>query len=457
MNRVAAVVTALAISGCASVNPRPAFEDVDQAVRERTGHSVRWARSVAETDALEEAVREMLREELTVDEAVRIALVNNRALQASFEEIGVSQADLVQAGLLSNPELTGFFRFPHGPASGSNVEVGIAKDFFDFLVLPLRKKLAAVQLEETKLLVGNEVLGVVADVKTAFYTLQARQQLVKRLRLILEVNEASATLARQQNAAGNMNELDLLQNQAVYKQSRVDVAQAEVQVRSDREKLNRLLGLWGPDTDWRVADELPPIPETEIQVERLEAVAMEQRLDVGAARWGVDLVGRALAVKKKTRYFPAGIHIGVETEKDSDRHRVTGPNFALELPLFDTGRASIARLESQLFQSQRQLEALAINARSEVREARDLMLATRDLTEYYGKVLLPERVRILDLTLRQYNMMLKGAYDLLAAKQSEVATERAYVEAWRDYWLSRTELERALGGKLPAHREGANP
>ena len=72
------------------------------------------------------------------------------------------------------------------------------------------------------------------------------------------------------------------------------------------------------------------------------------------------------------------------------------------------------------------------------------------MARYYGQVLLPQRVEILDLTLTQHNMMLKGAYDLLLAKQSEVSAERAYVEAWRDYWIARTQLERAVGGRLPA-------
>jgi cobalt-zinc-cadmium efflux system outer membrane protein len=85
-----------------------------------------------------------------------------------------------------------------------------------------------------------------------------------------------------------------------------------------------------------------------------------------------------------------------------------------------------------------------------VREARDLLLATRDLAQYYDRVLLPERVEILDQTLKAHNQMLKGAYELLLAKQSEVTTERAYIEAWRDYWIARTRLERAVGGRLGA-------
>jgi cobalt-zinc-cadmium efflux system outer membrane protein len=450
MKRLLVLGTSALLSGCASVDPRPAFTDMETSVSDRTGHRPEWARTASEGEEAERAVRELLKHDLSVDAAVRIALVNNRSLQATFEEIGVSQADLAQSALIKNPEFDGFVRFPKGAPSGNNVELGLVQDVLDVLTRPLRKKIGAAQLEQTKLRVGSNVLGLIAEVKTAYLTLQARQQLVMRLELIMEVNRAAAEFARKQHEAGTMNDLDFATHQATYDQSKVDVAIEGTQVRADRERVNRLLGLWGSDTGWRIAKQLPGIPADDIPLDGLESLAISQRLDVAAARWGVDLVGRALALKRGTRYFPLGINVGVQTEKDSGGQRVTGPSLALQLPIFDLGKASIARLEAQHRQAQRQLEALAINARSEVREARDLLLATRDLAQYYGSVLLPERVEILDLTLKAHNMMFKGAYDLLLAKQSEVTTERAYIEAWRDYWIARTRLERAVGGRLGA-------
>jgi cobalt-zinc-cadmium efflux system outer membrane protein len=91
------------------------------------------------------------------------------------------------------------------------------------------------------------------------------------------------------------------------------------------------------------------------------------------------------------------------------------------------------------------------------------MLSARDITGYYRQVLLPQRGRILELTIAQYNAMFKGAYDLLLAKQAEVEAQKAYVEAWRDYWIARARLERAVGGALPqtdrplASTEGRQP
>ena len=450
MTRFALVVAATSLlAGCASVNPRPAFEDVRKTVADRSKAPPEWSRTPSEASAAEQAVAKLLAEPLTANGAVQVAFLNNPTLQATFEEIGISQADLAQAARVANPEISGFVRFPR-EGSGQNTEFSLVQNVFDVFIQPLRKKVAAAELEQTKLRVANEVLSVAAEVKEAFFTLQARQQLVERLTLIRHLTETAADFAQQQYEAGTINELELETRTVIHRESKVEVALAEAEVRADRERLNRLLGLWGAETAWTVAGALPEIPATEIPLDGLERLAVTSRQDLRAARFGVDLVGRALALRRQTRFFPVGIHMGVNTEKDVTGERVTGPELALQLPIFDTGKASIARLESEHRRAQRQLEALAVNARSEVREERDRMLAARDLSLYYGRVLLPQRQRILALTLQHYHAMFKGAYDLLQAKQAEVETEKAYLDAWRGYWIARARLARALGGSLPA-------
>ena len=189
------------------------------------------------------------------------------------------------------------------------------------------------------------------------------------------------------------------------------------------------------------------MPEKELPLENLESLAVSQRLDLAAARNQAQSVASALQLKSNTRFLPA-VTVGVSTEKDTSGQRVTGPNLTLELPLFDQGQPALARLAAQYRQAQRNFEALAVNVRSEVREARDALIAARDAAEYYEKVLLPQRQRVLRETLLHYNAMQKSSYELLAAKEREQIAERGYVEALRDYWIARTELEKAVGGRL---------
>jgi len=145
---------------------------------------------------------------LDPEDAVEVALLRNQGLVAQYEQLGIAQADLVQAGLLTNPSFGARVRFPSG--SGSiDTEFSLAQDFLDLLTVPLRKKVAAAQLEATKARVGQAVLELTAQVRTAIVTLQAAQATAEVRRLILDAQAAAAELRRRQHAAGNVSDLDL--------------------------------------------------------------------------------------------------------------------------------------------------------------------------------------------------------------------------------------------------------
>src|SRR6266403_1382706 len=136
-----AILATIAPLGCSSTRPDAAFLAVQRTVAARTGQNLQWVRDSATNEKVERMAQGLLEKELTVDAAVQIALFNNRSLQATFEEIGISQADLVQAGLLKNPQFAASFRFPDRPPSAANTEYSIADDILDMIVLPLRKKI----------------------------------------------------------------------------------------------------------------------------------------------------------------------------------------------------------------------------------------------------------------------------------------------------------------------------
>ncbi len=437
--------------GCTTTNPNAAFGDVDKTVLARTGQQVSWPRDDAQRKVTTEAVSALLATNLTAQSAVAIALLNNRTLQAEFEDIGISQADLAQAARLKNIEIAGSWRWTDGPANAVNAAYSAAGDFLDLLTLPTRKKIARRELEQTKLRVADSVLRLAAEAQTAFYTVQAGEELARRLGVIAAINDAGAEVAQRQFDAGNINALELQNQQASAAQARLDFMLAQAQTRADRERLNRLLGLSGVQTHWQVGNELPGLPIAEAPLENLEALAVGQRLDLAAMRSETESVAGALRLKKNTRFLP-GVALGVSTEVSPDGQRVTGPNLSLEIPLFDQGQPAVARLAAQYRQAQNNYAAMEVNVRSEVRQAQDTLLATRAAAEHYAKILLPQRQEILRETLRHYNAMQKSSYELLAAKEREQLTERGYVEALRDYWIARAELERAVGGRL--HGEG---
>ena len=99
-----ALITGLAaLGGCASLRPDGGFAPIEQTARDRLGKDLRWARSDADQDGIAQRVSQLLAQPLTVDDAVQLALLNNRGLQAAFQDLGLAEADVVQAGRLPKP------------------------------------------------------------------------------------------------------------------------------------------------------------------------------------------------------------------------------------------------------------------------------------------------------------------------------------------------------------------
>src|SRR6516164_9286748 len=260
------------------------FAPVAQNAQERTGSIVAWEREENARQQTLEQVHRLLKRSLTANIAAQIALLNNRGLQTTFEEIGLAEADLIEARTIPNPDLNLSARFPDKPPSGTDIEWSIAQDFLSVLMIPLRSKIASNQLTAVQLRVSDEVIRVVEETKRAVYELQAAQEIFGRLKVEQEAQAASLELIQSLHEAGNITDLQLLQQQGEYNQSRLEIAQAEADVRELREKLNRLMGLWGEDTNWKLSPGLPDVPQEDLSVRGLETLAVTQRYDLAAAK-----------------------------------------------------------------------------------------------------------------------------------------------------------------------------
>ena len=436
------------MAGCVQVPKKGGFDQVQQMVNERIQLQPSWKQEAAEDRQIEEALDKLLENELTAAGAIQIALLNNARLQARYEELGISQAELIQAGLLKNPTVFGSARFPTNSPGATELEFGLLQNFLNILMLPARQKIASAQFEQVKAEVAHDVLQVTAEAEHAYYEVLGAAN-TKNLRFrIVEASQASYEFALRLHGAGNISELSLFIERGSFEEARIALADSENRLRAAREKLTKLMGLWGERTKWRIPDQLPDIPPKEGSLDQVETLAIQNRLDLEAARKRIDTLAHSLGTRIAWRWL-GDAEVGVSAERDTDRHWVVGPELALELPIFDQHHARISRGEAILRREINQLTALAVDIRSEVRELRDKLIMQRYLIDHYKRVILPLKQRIVALTLEKYNYMLVGTFDLLTAKQQEFNAYAKYLEAVRDYWVIRADLGRALGGRLP--------
>ena len=433
---------------CASVSPERGHDQVSALVEQRSGHKTRWEKGPPDDAQIAEWVRALTSQGLTRQRAVEIALVNNPDLQATYEELGIAQADMVQAGLLKNPSFGAELGFRVNSGANDELRLSLVQDFLDLFVLPLRKQIAREQFEAETLRVAHRALAVAADTEKGFLSAQASAELVGFQRTVVEAAAAAAELSQRQFEAGNISELNHQTQQATYEQAKLDLAREEVDLLEARERVNRLLGLWGEATSWNLAEALPSLPDSDPKLDHLESMAIRQRLDVAVARRQVALLSKAVDLARTSRLF-GRIDVGVDMHKDPNGPLLLGPNLVIDLPIFDQRQAVIARLVAQQREQERKLSGIAIDARSEVRLAAIRLRAGRQIVLHYRDVLLPLRKAIADQALLHYNGMFIGLYQLVAVKEGEVEARRGYLLALRDYWSARAELARAVGGGFP--------
>jgi outer membrane protein TolC len=443
----ALAVAALALAGCASFSRDGGFDAVAQAAREIGGKDVALVRTPEDQGAVATRVADLLKKPLGVEDAVQVALLNNRGLQASFRELGIAEADLVRAGRLPNPH----YSIARSRVGGDvAVEQSVSLNVLSLATMPLATQIERRRFARTQSQVSLEVLRLAAETRKAYYTAVAAEESVRYMRMARTAAEASAELARRMAEVGNWSALTRARQQSFYADTALQVARAERAAASARERLTRLLGLWGGDIAFQLPERLPDLPAMPDELPDVESVAMQRRLDLQMVRLDAEAQARNLGLAKATRFVNV-LEIGAAREHEhageggSATKRTWEVTF--ELPIFDFGTARLAKAQAIYMQVLDRAAETAVNARSEVREAYRGYRSGYDIARHYRDEVVPLRKRIAEENLLRYNGMLIGVFELLADAGSQILVVNGAIEALRDFWIARADLDMALIGR----------
>ena len=443
-NGLLAAIAAV-LAACGSLDPSADAAVLRREVAARTGSDVPEAPGTAATEPSDEVLA-LLRAPLTDEAAIQIALRHNHRVRAIAERLGIARADLVQAGRLRNPVLDADARFLFD--GGTDLELGLVQPVIDLFHRSLRARLGEHEFAAATAMLTDELVHLVFAVRRAAIDARAAARLVTLQRDALQAAIASHELAVALHAAGNLTDLGLATERAGEGRARLDLAAAELAATEATEPLQRLLGLWGANTEWQLAGELAEDALAGVDLDHVEQRAITRSLELATARARIDAQAQRVGLRSWQQWIPDA-DFGISAVREPGGEWGLGPRLGVELPLFDDGRAATGQAAHQLRALLHDHVQLAIEIRSAARTLRERTAQLADRARFLREVQLPAREAIVRGTVQQYNAMQIGAFDVLRQRQLQLAETREYVDTLRLAHHARLDLQELLAGGLP--------
>lgn len=451
-----AALVGLLAAGCAKFTDDGGMAPVTDGVRREIGRDALKLSSPEDMRRARERVQALLAEPLSEESAVQIALLNNRGLQAAYNDLGISEADYVQASLPPNPAIVLNRTF----GTGNFVEFGfqLVGNLLAFATLPARTEIAKREFEEARYRAVATTLSLTIDVRRAYVRALAAQQRLALLEQARQTADASAQLMKQLGETGAASKLDQARVSAFYADLSVQVAQARLAVTTSREALTRILGLWGSDLAYRLPARLPVLPAAVDALADVEVDAMRRRVDLIILRYEIVTLAKSANFVNATRYLSfleLGLGYRNEVETGDTGELTSKSRYGFELgiviPVFDTGQARMTAAQEIYMRALNRLVERSVNARSEARVAYATYRATYDIARYYQSRIVPLRRQISSEVLLRYNGMLTDVFEVLIEERERINASIASLDALRDYHLAVADLQAALivGGTVP--------
>jgi outer membrane protein TolC len=444
--------TAALLGGCAGFSQDGGMAPIQAAAYAEIGKEVVKIGNDQVALTAKARVDQLLRKPLTADSAVQVALLNNRGLQAAFNELGIAEAQMVAASLPPNP------RFGISKLSGRfevEVERQIVGSLLALITLPARAEIAGNRFKTAQLRAVEAVLRLAADARRQYYRAVAANAQVTFYLEAKASADAASELFKRLGESGGVNKIDQAREFAFEAELTVQLAQARQLQRQERERLVRQLGLWGDELKFRLGS-LPPLPRLQ-SVKAIEAEALRKRIDIQIARAELDTLAKSLGLANATRFvndidllgrrtYDRGRSINDHGHVEREASRSKTLELEIDIPIYDFGQSKVALAEQTYMQAANRLAEKAVNARSEAREAYTAYRANYDITRQYQNNVLPLRKIIQEQSLLQYSGMLNDVTDLITDARNRILSNVAAINARRDFWLAHTDFKHALIG-----------
>lgn len=445
------VLGALGLSGCAAFSPDSGMTAVSELTSQTIRKDVAFVRTAEGASAVDARVHQLLSRTLSAETAVQVALLNNKGLQAAYNELALAETDLVEQSLPPNPV---FSVSRISGNSASEIERQVVGDILALATLASRSDIARERFRQAQLRAALATLRLAADVRRAYVRAVAGNEMVALLTDAKATAESTAQLAAKLGETGSVNKLDQAREQVFYAETTADLATARQATTSAREKLARLMGLWDDGLDFRLPNALPPIPRRPQTLPSIEADAVGHRIDLQIARLELTALAKSLNLTEATRFVTlldlAGISRRTQ-EPEGAPFRERGFDVQFQIPIFDGGEVRVRQAAETYNLAFNRLTERAVNVRSEARDAYRVYRSTYDIASHYQREIIPLRKIITEEMQLRFSSMQVDIFALLTEARQRLASLRGAIDARQNFFLARSELQTAVnGGGTPA-------
>ncbi|WP_167481018.1 TolC family protein [Mesorhizobium waimense] len=468
------VAIPLIAAGCATngalegiSDPMAGFTTVAARAGSVTGEKTLWVQSSEEARAVSERVKGLVqRKTIGPDVAVRVALLNNKGLQAAYAEIGLSAADVWQETMLVNPTVSvGMI----GVDPVKTIEGAVVSNVLALATRERRVAIADTRFRQAQLRAAEETLRLAADTRRAWINAVSAWESVSYLNQAQAAADAASELAQKLGETGAFTKTGQAREHVFYAEIVGQAAEARLAARTAKEELTRLMGLWGPDVDYSVPNMLPALPKGAKAKRAIEVEALRNRVDLEIAKLELEALANSYGLTEATRYVTdlellTGVEVEREESEEGGTETSTAPILELEfvIPIFDTGKARMRRAELAYMQAANRMAEKAVNVRSEARSAYDAYRSTYDIARHYRNSVVPLQTKIEAESVLTYNGMITSTFELLADTRAKISSIMLSLNAKRNFWLADVNLGTAIhggggsapeGGEAPAAAE----
>jgi len=438
-------IAILLITGCASVQTKQEWEDVFTFTKERVGAEIQWEQSEEDRRLIDEKVKVLLSDGLTMDDAVKIALLNNKKLQATFEDIGIAKGDLVQAGFFTNPNLKALFKFPFSGGS-TGLELGGIINIADLWQIPIRKKVAASRLQRTMLQISDEIINTTLEAKRDYINYVALSLIRDEMEKIKDQMDELRDHLIYRKEFGYATELDIYTAEALVLEASLEFSKIESDLLISRFRLNRILGLSPEKVDYEIRGVLSEDIIKPPDYEYVLSAALSNRPDIQIARIHIEEARNVLALEK-SRIF-SDVQAGAIYEKDIDREESIGAEIGLQLPIFHQNQAQIAIAEFRLRQAEKSLKAKVDEIKEEILVILERIAFLSQKINIIKDQILPARKEALEFARKYFNAMELNMLYLIEAQKRYLESRRDYLMTLKEYYEEMIRLERVIGDMI---------